>query len=62
MTQDERDEARSEGLLRAFALVQRYEAQNWRRLRVTDICSDIKRVINDEAARGGIAISAFRIK
>jgi hypothetical protein len=50
MTQDERDGARREGLLRALALVQRYQDENWRRLRVNDICSDIKRLIN-EAAR-----------
>jgi len=51
MTQDERDEARREGLLRALALVQRYQEENWRRLRVADICADIKRLINEEAAR-----------
>jgi hypothetical protein len=51
MTQDERDQARREGLLRAVVLVQRYQDENWRRLGVNDICTDIKRLINDEAAR-----------
>jgi len=57
MTQDEREEARREGLLRALALVQRYQDENWRRLRVNDICSDIKRLITNEAKRAADRIS-----
>jgi hypothetical protein len=51
MTQNERDEARREGLIRAVAVVQRYQNVNWRRLRVNDICADIKRLIEEEVAR-----------
>jgi hypothetical protein len=51
MTQEERREVRRETLLRALVIVQRYQDENWRRLRVNDICTDIKRRINDEAAR-----------
>src|SRR5882757_3961675 len=51
MTQEERRELRRNALLRAAAIVQRYQDENWRRLRVNDICTDIKRLINDEAAR-----------
>jgi len=51
MTQEERRELRRNALLRAATIVQRYQDENWRRLRVNDICTDIKRLINDEAAR-----------
>jgi hypothetical protein len=51
MTQEERDVVRREALLRAVAIVQRYQDENWRRLRVNDICTEIKRLIKDEAAR-----------
>lgn len=51
MTQEERREVRRNSLLRAVAIVQRYQDENWRRLRVNDICTDIKRLISDEAAR-----------
>ena len=52
MTHDEREEVKREALLRALAIVQRYQDENWRRLRVNDICSDIKRLIKEEAALG----------
>jgi hypothetical protein len=48
MTYDEREEVKRETLLRALAIVQRYQDENWRRLRVNDICSDIRRLLNDE--------------
>jgi hypothetical protein len=51
MTQNERDEAEKEGLIRALALVQRYQDRNWRRLRVNDICGDIRRLITEEVVR-----------
>jgi hypothetical protein len=51
MTQIECDEAKREGLVRALAVVQRYQNTHWKRLRVSDICSDIKRLINEEVAR-----------
>ena len=51
MTQTEYDEAKREGLVRALIVVERYQRTNERRLRVSDICSDIKRLINDEVAR-----------
>jgi hypothetical protein len=50
-TQEQRDEVRREALLRAVAIVQRYQDENWRRLRVNDICTEIKRLIKEEAAR-----------
>jgi hypothetical protein len=50
MTFEEREEVERETLLRAIAIVQRYQDENWRRLRVNDICSDIKRLLNEEAA------------
>ena len=49
--QEERDVVRREALLRAVAIVQRYQDENWRRLRVNDICTELKRLIKDEAAR-----------
>jgi hypothetical protein len=51
MTQEERDEIRRAALLRAVAIVQRYQDENWRRLRVNDICTELKRLIKEEAAR-----------
>jgi hypothetical protein len=51
MTLEEHEEVEREALLRAIAIVQRYQDEHWRRLRVNDICSDIKRLLNDEAAR-----------
>jgi hypothetical protein len=51
MTQEERQEVRREALMRALAIVQRYQDENWRRLRVNDVCADIKRLIKAEAAR-----------
>jgi hypothetical protein len=38
-------------LHRAIAIVQRYQNENWRRLRVNDICSDINRLLKAEAAK-----------
>jgi hypothetical protein len=51
MTQEERQQVRREALQRALAIVQRYQDENWRRLRVNDICMDIKRLLKEEAAR-----------
>jgi hypothetical protein len=51
MTPDERQEVRREALMRALAIVQRYQDENWRRLRVNDICADLKRLIKQEAER-----------
>ena len=42
---------RREALLRAVAIVQRYQNENWRRLRVNDICTEIKQRLKKEAAR-----------
>jgi len=46
---DERQVVRRQALMRAIAIVQRYQDENWRRLRVNDICSEIKRLIKEEA-------------
>jgi hypothetical protein len=51
MTPEEREEVKREALLRALAIVQRYQDENWRRLRVNDICFEIKRLISEEATR-----------
>jgi hypothetical protein len=51
MSNQERDEVRREALLRALALVQKYQDENWRRLRVNDICTDIKRLLREEVSR-----------
>jgi hypothetical protein len=51
MTFEEREEVERETLMRALAIVQKYQDEHWRRLRVNDICSDIKRLLNEEAAR-----------
>jgi hypothetical protein len=51
MTHEEREEVKREALLRALAIVQRYQDENWRRLRVNDICFEIKRLISEEAER-----------
>ena len=45
------DEVKRQGILRALALVQKYQDENWRRLRVNDICTEIKRRLKEEAAR-----------
>jgi hypothetical protein len=49
MTDEERQEVKREALMRALAIVQRYQDANWRRLRVNDICTDIKRLLHEEA-------------
>ena len=49
MTQDELQEVRRDALMIAVAVVQRYQNANWRRLRVNDICADLKRLIEEEA-------------
>jgi hypothetical protein len=51
MTPQEREQVKREALLRALAIVQRYQDENWRRLRVNDICFEIKRLISEEATR-----------
>ena len=51
LTHDEYQEVRREALLRALAIVQQYQDENWRRLRVNDVCSDIRRLLNEELAR-----------
>jgi hypothetical protein len=48
MTDQEREQVKREGLRRAIAIVQRYQDENWRRLRVNDICFDLKRLISEE--------------
>jgi hypothetical protein len=45
---DDRRAVRHEALMRAIAIVQRYQDENWRRLRVNDICADLKRLIRKE--------------
>jgi hypothetical protein len=51
------DEARRKGLLRALAVVQRYQKENSRQSRVNDVCRDIKRLINEEVAAERTAAS-----
>jgi hypothetical protein len=51
LAQDERCLVRREALLRALAIVRRYQDENWRRPRVNDVCSDIMRLLNEEIAR-----------
>jgi hypothetical protein len=51
----EREEAKREGLMEARVVVERYQNANWRRLRVNDICDDIKRLIDEEAERAAEA-------
>jgi hypothetical protein len=48
MTEEEHEQVERQTLLRAIAIVQRYQDENWRRLRVNDICFDIKRLIREE--------------
>jgi hypothetical protein len=48
MTDQEREQVKREGLRRALAIVQRYQDENWRRLRMNDICFDLKRLISEE--------------
>ena len=50
MTDDERDQVRRETLSRAIAVIDRYRDANWRRLRVNDICADIRRLLDEEIA------------
>jgi len=50
ITGEERDEVWREALMRAVAIVQRYQNENWRRLRVNDICTEIKRLLKVEVA------------
>ena len=42
MTSDEREQARREAFETAIAIVQKYQNDHWRRLRVNEICSEIK--------------------
>jgi hypothetical protein len=53
LTHDKHQEVRREALLRALAIVQKYQDENWRRLRVNDVCSDIRRLLSEEIARHG---------
>ena len=55
MTDEERQDVKREALLRALAIVQQYQDRNWRRLRVNDICSDIKRLLQEDATGAPIA-------
>jgi hypothetical protein len=57
----EREEAKREGLMEARAVVQRYQKANWRKLRVNDICDDIKRLIGEAAERAAEARQSPRI-
>jgi hypothetical protein len=50
LTQEGRDEVRREALMRAVAIVQRYQNENWRRLRVADICTQLKRLLEREVS------------
>jgi hypothetical protein len=50
MTRNEHDEAIRAGLLRALAMVQRYQKKNGRLLQVSEVCRDITRLIRKEAA------------
>ena len=52
MTDEEREASRRAAMKRAIELVQKYQDDNWRRLRVNDICSDLKRMLRYEAERG----------
>ena len=49
MMQNEYQEVRRDALMRAVAIIQQYQNANWRRLRVNDICADLKRLIQEEA-------------
>jgi hypothetical protein len=60
MTEEEREEARRQGLRRAVAIVQRYQDENWRRLRVNDICFDLKRLIGEELRDEPEALSRLK--
>ena len=62
MTREERQEVRRDALMRAMAIVQQYQDENWRRLRVNDICSDIKRLLNEEADRLALRVERERNK
>jgi len=62
VTLEERQEVRREALKRAMAIVQQYQDENWRRLRVNDICSDIKRLLNEEADRLALRVERERNK
>jgi hypothetical protein len=57
MTEEEREEVKRQALVRAIAIVQRYQDENWRRLRVNDICFDLKRLIGEELRDGSEALS-----
>jgi hypothetical protein len=61
MTLEEREEVKREALLRALAIVQQYQDENWRRLRVNDICFEIKRLIREEATRRTGADAEFSV-
>jgi hypothetical protein len=50
MRPEECETVEREVVARILAIVQRYQDQNWRRLRVNDICSEIKCLIQDDEA------------
>jgi hypothetical protein len=51
MTNEEREQIRRKAFATATAVVQKYQNDNWSRLRVNQICSEIKGLLNKAATR-----------
>jgi hypothetical protein len=51
MTSEEREQVRQETFERAKAIVQKYQNDNWRQLRVNKICSELKMLLEKAASR-----------
>ena len=59
MTQDERNEVKLEGLEQALEIVRQYQNNNWRRLRVNEVCADLKQLLSEEFERLSHGMPSF---
>ena len=56
MTRDERQQVEREAFETAIAIVQKYQNDHWRRLRVNEICSEIKCLLRKRQLAGFEAV------
>jgi hypothetical protein len=51
MTPEQRQKVQFDTLQRAIAVIQAYQNKHWRRLRVAQVCFDLKSLLQEEADR-----------
>jgi hypothetical protein len=51
MTPEQRQKVQFDTLQRAIAVIQAYQNKHWRRLRVAQVCFDLKSLLREEANR-----------